>query len=452
MYCCTDAPLREGGFGRVNAQLESERRKKMKGKRLKCLGMALCCMAAALPLHGCGDSASGKTEIEIVQYKPEAANYFKSVEEEFNATHDDIHLTISSPNDAMTILKTRFIREDYPDIIGIGGDINYSYFVDAEILTDVSGYEGLKEINQGYLDIAEALELVPTEGTYIVPYVANAAGILYNRDMFAEHGWQIPETWEELKQLCEQIKGEGILPFYFGFKDTWTCLAPWNAMAVELSPTDTTKQVNRGEATFSAQYKELAEKYLELLPYGPEDPFAYGYNDACTAFARGEAAMYPIGSYATPQILSVTPDLNIDSFVMPASDNKDDRTLNSGIDLGFCIMEGCENKEAAYEVLDFLLEYENMQKYIDAQNAVPCKNGDFKLASMLDGMLPFIEAGNMTDYQDHYYPSEMSVDALLQTFLLEGDVNAFLTKFDENWQRYNRDIIRLVQEYEQANK
>ena len=285
-----------------------------------------------------------------------------------------------------------------------------------------------------------------------MPYVANAAGILYNRDMFAEHGWQIPETWEELKQLCEQIKGEGILPFYFGFKDTWTCLAPWNAMAVELSPTDTTKQVNRGEATFSAQYKELAEKYLELLPYGPEDPFAYGYNDACTAFARGEAAMYPIGSYATPQILSVNPDLNIDSFVMPASDNKDDRTLNSGIDLGFCIMEGCENKEAAYEVLDFLLEYENMQKYIDAQNAVPCKNGDFKLASMLDGMLPFIEAGNMTDYQDHYYPSEMSVDALLQTFLLEGDVNALLTKFDENWQRYNRDIIRLVQEYEQANK
>lgn len=423
----------------------------MKGKRLKCLGMALCCMAAVFPLHGCG-AASDKIEIEIVQYKPEAANYFTTVEEEFNATHNDIHLTISSPNDAMTILKTRFIREDYPDIIGIGGDINYSYFVDAEILTDVSDYEGLKEINQGYLDIAEALELVPTEGTYIVPYVANAAGILYNRDMFAEHGWQIPETWDELIQLCEQIKGEGILPFYFGFKDTWTCLAPWNAMAVELSPSDTTKQVNRGEATFAAQYKELAEKYLGLLPYGPEDPFAYGYNDACTAFARGESAMYPIGSYATPQILSVNPDLNIDSFVMPASDDKDGRTLNSGIDLGFCVMAECENKEAAYEVLDFLLEYENMQKYIDAQNAVPCKNGDFQLASMLDGMLPFIEAGNMTDYQDHYYPSEMSVDALLQTFLLEKDVDSFLSKFDTNWQRYNRDIIRLVQEYEQANK
>ena len=165
----------------------------MERKRKKYLELSLCCVAAAMTVQGCGASSdSQKIEIEIVQYKPEAANYFKVVEEEFNATHDDIHLTISSPNDAMTILKTRFIREDYPDIIGIGGDINYSYFVDAQILTDVSDYEGIKDINQGYLDIAESLELVPVDGTYILPYVANAAGILYNRDMFAEHGWQIP--------------------------------------------------------------------------------------------------------------------------------------------------------------------------------------------------------------------------------------------------------------------
>ena len=425
----------------------------MKGKRTKCVGLALCCMAAAIPLAGCGASGDDqKTEIEIVQYKPEAANYFKTLEEQFNATHDDIHLTISSPNDAMTILKTRFIREDYPDIIGIGGDINYSYFVDAQILEDVSGYGGLSSINQGYLDIAEALEFVPVDGTYIVPYVANAAGVLYNREMFAQHGWEIPQTWDELLALCGQIQGEGIQPFYFGFKDVWTCLAPWNAMAVELAPADTTKQVNRGETTFTEQYRELAEKYMQLLPYGPEDPFAYGYNDACTAFARGESAMYPIGSYATPQILSVNPELDIDSFVMPACDNKEDRTLNSGIDLGFCVMDGCENKEAAYEVLDFLLADENIQQYIDDQNAVPCKNGEFRLASMLDGMLEFIESGNMTDYQDHYYPSEMSVDALLQTFLIEKDVDAFLADFDRNWQRYNRDIIRMVQEYAQNNQ
>lgn len=409
-------------------------------------------MLSALALPGCGsDESGGKTEIEILQYKPEAASYFDQVEEKFNATHDDIHLTISSPNDASTIMRTRFIREDYPDIIGIGGDINYSYYVDAGILADVSDYEGLKDINPTYVDILESLEIVPTEGTYGVPYVANAAGILYNRDMFEEHGWEIPETWDDLISLCQDIQSEGILPFYFGFRDTWTCLAPWNALAVGLAPSDTCQKVNAGEATFSDEYRETAEKCLELVSYGPDDPFAYGYNDACTAFANGESAMYPIGSYAVPQILSVNPDMNIDSFVMPANNDPSKNTLNSGVDLMFAVTEECKNKDAALEVIDFLLEDDNIQAYIDDQNAIPCKMGDFTLASQLDGMTSFIEEGNMTDYQDHYYPSEMAADALIQTFLINKDVDKFLSDFDTRWQRYNRDIIREVQEYNEEH-
>ena len=426
----------------------------MRGKKMRFLSAALVAvMAGGLVLSGCSgkSDASGKVEIEIVQYKPEAATYFDEVEERFNATHDDIHLTIDSPNDASTIMRTRFIREDYPDIIGIGGDINYSYYVDAEILADVSDYEGMDSIKDSYIDIAEALEIVPTDGTYIVPYVANAAGILYNKDMFEEHNWEIPTNWSELIDLCEDIKAEGILPFYFGFRDTWTCLAPWNSIAVDLAPADLCRQVNRGEANFTDNYGEAAEKYLQLIEYGPDDPIAYGYNDACTAFARGESAMYPIGSYAVPQILSVNPDLNVDSFVTPANDDSDGNTLNSGIDLGFCVTAACENKEAAYEVLDFLLEDENIQDYIDDQNAVPCKEGDFELASMLDGMKGYIDSGNMTDYQDHYYPSEMAVDAQLQTFVINKDVDAFLKKFDSDWLRYNRDIIRAVEQYEEEH-
>lgn len=423
----------------------------MKKKKVISAVLAVSMLAAVI-LPGCGsDENSGKTEIEILQYKPEAATYFDQVEEQFNATHDDIHLTISSPNDASTIMRTRFIREDYPDIIGIGGDINYSYYVDADILADVSDYEGLSDVKQSYIDILENLEITPKDGTYGVPYVANAAGILYNKDMFEEHGWEIPESWSELIDLCEEIQAEGILPFYFGFRDTWTCLAPWNSLAVDLAPADTCQQVNAGETTFSEEYVEVAEKCLELVSYGPEDPFAYGYNDACTAFANGESAMYPIGSYAVPQILSVNPEMNIDSFVTPGNDDPSKNTLNSGVDLMFAVTAECENKEAAYEVLDFLMADENIQAYIDDQNAVPCKDGDFDLAPMLDGMTPFIESGNMTDYQDHYYPSEMAADALIQTYLINKDADAFLKDFDSRWQRYNRDIIRAVQEFNEEH-
>jgi raffinose/stachyose/melibiose transport system substrate-binding protein len=387
----------------------------------------------------------------MVQYKPEAVAAFEEMEERFNATHDDIHLTIESPNEAMTVLKTRFIREDYPDIIGIGGDINYSNFLDAGMFMDISDLDILDDVKSAYLEIDKELEFIPQDGTYALPYVANAAGILYNKDMFEEYGWEIPTTWSEFLSLCEEIQSNGITPLYFGFKDTWTCLAPWNALAVGLAPADVCSEVSAGNTTFKAEYYEVAEKMKVLLDYAEPNPYAYSYNDACTAFAREEAAMYPIGSYAVPQILSVNPDMTVDSFTFPANENEEDNILNSGVDLQFSIMKECENKEAAYEVLRFMYQDDTIQIYLNDQNAVPCKEGDFELPSMLDGMKEYIDADRMSDYHDHHYPSEMSVDAMIQTFLMDDDsdaIDTFLDRFDTDWIRYNRDLIQKVKDYE----
>ena len=427
-----------------------------KKKRVLALFLAMATVSGLL-LGGCGskDDADGKVVIELVHYKPEAVDVFEALEEKFNQTHDNIKLVIDSPNDAMVILKTRFIRENNPDIIGIGGDINYSNFLDAKMLMDISDFDGLSDIKENYLATNKDLEYVPQEGVYAVPYMANAAGVLYNRDMFEEHGWQIPTTWEEFNQLCETIAAEGIQPLYFGYKDTWTCLAPWNAIAVNLCGTDIAYQVNSGNATFSEAYEEIAVKDKELLKYGQPNPVAYSYNDACTAFAREQSAMYVIGNYAIPQIKSVNPDMNIDSFVFPASSVAEENILNSGNDLMFCIMEDCEHKEEAYEVLRFLLEDENVQSYLDDQSAVPCKKGDFEIAPELDGMKEYIENGIVADYQDHHYPSEMAVDAMIQTYLFDDSSNAldtFLARFDKEWVRYNKDIISKVQKYQEKGE
>lgn len=64
----------------------------------------------------------------------------------------------------------------------------------------------------------------------------------------------------------------------------------------------------------------------------------------------------------------------------------------------------------------------------------------------------YIRDDRMADYQDHHYPSEMSVDAMIQTYLLdqsESATDTFLQRFDTEWKRYNRDLIRKVQEYQQ---
>lgn len=420
----------------------------MARKKMAILGILLGTTA----FIGCGQEISNNViEVEMVSYKPESVAAFEEIQNKFNESHDNIHLTINSPNEAMTILKTRFIKEDYPDIVAIGGDVNYSNFLDADLFMDVSDFEGVKNIKQSYLDMEKELEFTPHEGIYGLPYAANAAGILYNEDMFVEHGWEIPETWDEFIALCDTIEEEGIVPIYLGFKDTWTCLAPWNALAVGLTDSDVYNQVNKGNTTFEKEYKEVAEKMKMLLNYAEPNPYAYSYNDACTAFARGEAAMYTIGSYAVPQIKSVNPDMNINSFTFPANESKKDNVLNSGIDLNFSVMkESSEKKEAIYEVLSFLYEDETIQIYLDDQGGITCKEGNFKVPNEIGSMREYIEAGKVADFHDHHYPSEMSVDALIQTFLMdERDeaVETFLKRFDSEWERYNRDLIRKVKEY-----
>lgn len=409
--------------------------------------------AASLMLGGCSETRSdGKTEVEFVSYKQEAVNIFNQLAEEFNASSDDVYLNFTSPNDAVTIMKTRFVREDYPDVVAIGGDASYADFVDSNILADMTDYPGMDNIQDAYKEIMRSVTYVPMDGIYGVPYIANAAGMLYNKDMFAEHGWEIPNTWDELIALFEQIQQEepDIYPIYLGYLDTWTILSPWNSMLVQLVPEDHVRQVNRGEAKFADFYREPAEKLLQLLDYAEPGPMAYSYNDACTAFARGQSAMYPCGSFAVPQILSVNPDMNIGLFAMPAAANPDDRLVVSGVDLCWNMTVANEDhRDQVYEVIDFLAEPENLQTYIDDQKAIPCTEGDFTLDPLFDDILEFIDEGKLIDYPDHSYPSSMACDAKLQTFLIEGDVDQFLEDWDTDWQRYNKSVIRKVQAAEE---
>ena len=406
--------------------------------------------AAGLALTGCeGERSDGRTEVEFVSYKREAVSIFEALMAEFNETNDHIYLNFNSPNDAVTIMKTRFVREDYPDVVAIGGDASYADFVDSNILADMTEYPGMANIQPAYQEIMKSVTYVPMDGIYGVPYIANAAGMLYNKDMFAEKGWEIPTTWTEFCDLCEQIKAEGeVLPLYLGFLDTWTILSPWNSMLVELVPSDHIRKVNAGEAKFADYYREPAEKLLKLLEYGEDGPMAYSYEDACTAFARGQSAMFPCGSFAVPQILGANPDMNIGLFAMPASDDPDDRIVVSGVDLCWNMTTANEDhRELVYEVIDFLNQPENLQTYIDDQKAIPCTEGDFTLDPLFDDIQEFLDEGKVIDYPDHSYPSGMACDAQLQAFLLDKDVDAFLANWDNLWQRYNKTVIRKYAEY-----
>lgn len=82
-----------------------------------------------------------------------------------------------------------------------------------EYLLDLSGYEFLNHYNT--VDINQ----VTLDGAvYMLPTSSAIMGLYYNKTMFAEHGWEVPQNFEEFKALVEVIKEAGIDPAAAQFK------------------------------------------------------------------------------------------------------------------------------------------------------------------------------------------------------------------------------------------
>lgn len=395
---------------------------------------------------GCSPKDGGQVTIELLQHKIEAISTFEALAKKFEAENQDIQVIISTPNEPTTILKTRLIKENPPDMAALGGDRAYADFVDADIFADISEFSGLSRVQDSYLQMDKDLELIPKEGIFAVPYAANANGILYNKEIFDKYGWQLPKTWDELLALCETIQAAGVTPLMYSLKDTWNALPSWNSIDGSINEPELFQRVNVGEESFENAYSLTADKVAQLLTYGRSDKFSLGYNDGCTAFARGEAAMYAMGSFAVPQIKTVNPDIEIGMFVMPTNNDPEKNLLNSGIDLQFMVMKDSPHKEACLKFIEFLLREDNMQQYADEQSAIPCLKGEYRVSGLFDNVLSYLERGKIIDFPDHHYPAEMPMADLIQTYLMNGDKTSFLQRVDKEWVKNNRDLIARAKE------
>lgn len=82
-----------------------------------------------------------------------------------------------------------------------------------EYLLDLSGYEFLNNYNT-----ADINQVTLDGAVYMIPTSSAIIGLYYNKTMFAEHGWEVPQNFEELKALTEVIREAGIDPVAAQFK------------------------------------------------------------------------------------------------------------------------------------------------------------------------------------------------------------------------------------------
>ncbi|MEK3805992.1 extracellular solute-binding protein [Bacillus sp. FSL H8-0547] len=396
-------------------------------------GMAL----SASILAGCspGESEDGKTTLTLFSNKSENINTYKGLIEEFESENPDINVKFDSPPEAETVLRTKLIKNDIPDVMLIAGNATYGELGRAGVLEDFSDSDLVDSVQPSYLEMINRLVGPEKDGVYGLPYATNANTVIYNKQKFEELGLEVPKTWDEFISVLEKSKEAGEIPIYFTLKDAWTGMISLNSLGGVLAGEEFAQQKSSGKTSFVKSYDEVADKLLTLTEYGHDDNFGTAYGDGNNAFANGDGVMYIQGNWAIPEIIKANPEMELGVFPMPVTNDPEKNKLISGVDVLLSVSKDSEHKKEAEQFLQFMLEKETAKKYIDEQKAFSAIEGVYQEDPVFEGIKENFEQDNITSFQDHYYPAGMGAENILQEFLISKKKDAFLKKMDREWEK-----------------
>ena len=131
-------------------------------------------------------------------------------------TENDIDIQYESSKEFEAQIGVRAQGGDAPDLAifpqpGLMGDLaNRGYIQPAPDGVAANVAEGWSEDWAGYATVGDTL--------YGAPLMASVKGFIwYSPKQFAENGWEVPTTWDELMTLSQTIADSGTKPWCAGF-------------------------------------------------------------------------------------------------------------------------------------------------------------------------------------------------------------------------------------------
>nr|WP_241990505.1 MULTISPECIES: extracellular solute-binding protein [Cryobacterium] len=398
-------------------------------------------LLAGATLTGCAPGDAPET-VSFHLTKPEAIPYFRELIKEYNASQDDVEVIL----DASSNLQAGFLRGNPPDLGLLNYNMEMARFMERGALSDLSDMPEAERI------LPEVQDLVGQYATYpgrtsVLPYSVMAASVIYNTEMFEQQGLEVPETYDELIAVCDQLKAAGITPFYGTFKDPWTVAQGWFDYTVggEVDVADFYEEMNElgtevgPESPVSFQ-KTLADPVdrMKLLidNYANANAASKGYGDGNLAFAKGEAAMYLQGPWALGEIAKTSPDLELGTFPLPMTDDPEDLQVRVNIDLAAWIPEASEHQEAAREFLSYLFQQDVMDAYNSAQLGYGTTTDAAPVTDpRIVGMKEYYEAADFYQGASRAIPLTIPTENYLQGIALGSSVESTLKTLDADWAR-----------------
>ncbi len=269
--------------------------------------------------------------------------------------------------------KTKFKAyasgSDMPDLVNAWGQPSFlNQVIDAGLLAELNPAD-----YADYDFISGSLDGFSKDGKlYGLPRNTDVMGFYYNKAIFEENGWEVPETYSDLIALGIEIKETGLIPISMDGADKWPLSIYIHDLVAKIDGDNKEKvkeSIANGDFSDPA-YKQAAELLKEAADAGL---FQSGfettdYGTSLNLFANGKAAMYYMGSWEMSMATSedVIPEVreNIGVFMMPEVEGgKGKRTditaWNGG---GYAVTANSKVKEEAVKLLNYMFEPDQWSK------------------------------------------------------------------------------------------
>jgi raffinose/stachyose/melibiose transport system substrate-binding protein len=94
---------------------------------MKLVSSLVMSFTTAALLVGCSDSSTSENIVELELFSNKAENIatYESMIDQFEKDNPTIRIHLYAPPDAETLLRTRLVKNDMPDILAIAGNALY---------------------------------------------------------------------------------------------------------------------------------------------------------------------------------------------------------------------------------------------------------------------------------------------------------------------------------------
>jgi raffinose/stachyose/melibiose transport system substrate-binding protein len=306
--------------------------------------LATSVVAFALALSGCGSAANGAGDPDNVnptgEIKPREISWLlsrpadggvitamKQLSKDYAKSHPGFSLNfITTPDRPSYIqkLETLAAANKLPELF----DIDATPFAQklAKKGSMMNAEKVMKSIGiyDSYRESALDYQRFDDGSLYMVPFETQAEFFWYNKALFKDAGVSIPETLDDIPQMCEQLNAKGITPIALDGQDQWPLERYMAYYPFRMQGTDFITNLKKGKAKFSDATGKAAVEWMAKL--GSAGCFAKGfsstgYADAQAMFTSGKAAIYNTGTWELSNLatdkLDSTVRNNVDYFHLP---------------------------------------------------------------------------------------------------------------------------------------